>query len=414
MPLDRSLFGTRVSKGHVYETWEDLYSAIERGEINPHTEYYDIYQRGLINKKTKEQEAKARYDKYEARQNQEKEIDKREAKQDAADAAINKIFENFPQLADNQPFIDELQKGLEKQGKTLADVYTNIQKEGGTYLDRLAKSVGSSKQELKRSETTAQQGIDKGLDIYRNLAKRTTVPGEQNIRDTISESSASAISDIKKYGGGRGLSALTEVYKNKMAQERELGIQNANYQTQMDLQLAGAETSAGMSMADIIARNAISSTNLSSTLYGAQSDYLNKLSTAKTNIAQQEGNMATTMYGVNTENQMNQFMYGKDGMAKTQAQLGWEQTKYQINDPFSARMQMFGEDMGFAYAEMMRAIQQRNANNKLLTDTLLGGLKLIDPSKVSSFLNFNSNQSGKIIPYDYTLPGNNNQDILPT
>ena len=316
----------------------------------------------------------------------------RQKKHGKANKAIKEIFDNWPELADDKPFIDELEKGLEGSGQTLKDVADQIETKGGTYLDQLSRAVGKSKQDLIRSEAEARTGLEKGLKIRRGLAKRTTLPGQQAIEDKLSETTTGALSNIKRYGGGRGLSALADIYKQEQEQKRNLGISAAEFQTQMDLGLAGAEEQAGTTMADIIARNAGMGANMSSTLYGAQSDWLGKLATAKTNVAGQQERTAGMMYDVKTRNQMNQYLYNE--LYPTQAKLSWQQTRSQMTDPFSAQLQFLGEESGFARADMAQAIEQRNRNRELIAKLGIEGAKAIATGGMSLPFSAASARSG--------------------
>lgn len=351
----------------------------------------------------KKKEVEAKRDFEASRRQQEEELSGRQEKQDEASAAINELFKNYPKLADNQPFINQLEKGLQESGKTLSDIYNRTEKTGGTYLDQLSQSVASSRADLSRSEQAAQGGIDRSLDIYRNLAKSRTLPGQSVIEDRLGETTSNALSAIKRSGGGRGLSAIADIYKQEMEGRRNLGVNAAQQQLVNQQNLAGAEASAGTTMADIIARNAVTSANMSSNLYGAQSDYLNKLAVAQSNVAQNQANTAQTMYGVNTQNQMNQYLYNE--LNPAQAQLGWEQTKYQMLDPFAYQMQKLGEDSGFAYASMQQAIQQRNQNKQMLGNVLLEGGKFLATGGLSSI-------TGGLGGGNSVMPSNN-QMIAP-
>lgn len=357
----------------------------------------DVVYESLFPNKAKEEQAKKTLEQTKTEEKQY--IDERQKKQDKADQAINDLFENYPELADNQQFIDQLNSQLQAQGKTLQNVLTRTQELGGTYLDQLATQTGQAQADLQRSEQAARTGLERSTDIYRNLAKKRTLPGQNIIEGQLGETTANALSQIRSGGGGRGLSAITDIYNQELANRRGLGVQAANFQTQNLQNLAGAEAQAGTTMSDIIARNAVTGSNLSSQLYGAQSDYLNRLATAETNIAQNQGNVARTMYDVNTQNKLQQYQYNQ--LQPTQQRLSWEQAKYQINDPFAARLQVFGEDKGFAYAQMQNAIQQQNENRRALMSLGTEAIKGVATGGLSlpgSLLNFgnNANQTSTV------------------
>jgi hypothetical protein len=345
----------------------------------------------------------------ESREEQQARIDEREKEQKKAEETVNKIFEEWPQLADNQPFIDELEKSLNQAGTTLGEVYKETKKTGGTYLNKLSSSLSQTKKDLKRSEETAQKGFDQGLGRLKDLSKRG-MPGYETEKDMLGETTAQALSDIKKLGGGKGLSSLVNIYKNEMDRRRDLGLSNLAYKTQAQQDLASAEMQSGATMADIIAGNAATSANISSTLYGAQSDYLNKLATAKTNIAQQEASKAGIMYDVGTQNQRDQYLYNE--LAPTQAKLDFEREKYRTTDPFAYQMQFLGEESGFAWANIATAREERQRNNEMLMKLGIEGAKFAatgGTSSIGNFLSFNSTpNTGYPAQSNYSLPSVNN------
>lgn len=328
-----------------YRTYDDLYAAINRGEANPNLPYY-IKKPGLLNKKEKAKEALATYDKYQAREKQNSILE--EVKQGRIDAkeAYDKAVDSIPEYKRDKAALARFEGEINK-----------AKSESKTSYDQLEATTKKSQADLTRSEAEARTGVEAGLERYRNLAKRTTLPGQQAIEDSISETTSSSIANLKKYSGGRsGLSALTDIYRNEQSQKTQLGIQGAQNQQSMQMNLAMEEEQAGLTMADIIQKNAVTSTNLGQGLYSAFTDYINR-----------SVGMESSLYGAKVSEQEKEW---KSQTTKPLMAANFAQSQYFENNPVPYEQGLAGQDWGEALSNIQTSQAQQTANNKAIIDMI--------------------------------------------
>lgn len=304
----------------------------------------------------------------------------------------------------------ELKSGNDKALKQLADIYTEQKIEGSKALGEYRATIGKSSADLTRGEEEARVGLGKSLDIYRKQAKRDYLPGQEVIQDQLKETTASGLSAIKRYSGGKsGLSGLIDLYRNQQVQEANLGVTAAQNKQNMEMNLAGAEANAGTTMSDIIRSNASTNAQMGSSLYSAYSDYLNKIAAAGTNVATNTLNTglnefsaasninavknanAGTMYNVNATENMNEY---NSRLAPAQIAANFASNKYFESNPTGYQFDIYGRNIGMAYADIQSAQNKIDANNataiKLMTEAVKTGLNFVTGGQGLGFIGANS------------------------
>lgn len=300
--------------------------------------------------------------------------------------------------------IDVLKDTVEGSQAQLDKLYTEQKSIGGGALSKYEAAIGESREGLKRSEEKLQEAQDKSLGVYRDLAKKTRLPGQAAIEDRIKGTTSSALSNIKRLTKGRGgTRALSDVYLGQQQQMTDLGIAGAQNKQAMELNMADKEAGFGTTMADLIRGNAVTEANLGAGIYGAYGDYLNRLlqsgtsasinkanlgqqlysaesdymgktAQAETNAATNLGSQARSIYDV--ERGENILEYQSE-QAPAQLEAGFQANKYTANDPTSYQQSLLGRDYSMAYSDKMTAEAAMQANNRAMIKALIEGVKAV-------------------------------------
>jgi len=418
---------------YVFNNWDQAEAAIQAGKFNPYTDTYHV--KGIfdnVNKNKKAEKLNASYDIYTGKQDEKTLLEDLKEERKSAQEDFDEAIANFPIYERDQKALDELTSRLNMSEDTLRNVYEEQKKMGGSAIDALKSSiekgqtkleeveqfqkelggkaleeykttVGKTTGELARAEQEAKTGLDKSLDIYRKQARRSYLPGQAAMEDKLKETTAGALSNIKKYSGGRGgLSSLTDIYKSQQEQERDLGIAAAQNKQNLEMQLASAEAGYGTTMADLIRSNALVGADLGSSLYSAYGDYLNRLATTGTNVATNRQNMGLNLYSAQSD-YMNKLASAGTNLGTMQAQkagaiydattaenvreyqskvipaemtANFAANRYTQANPYPYAFDIAGRDVSMGYADKWSAENAIQQNNQMMLGLLGEGLKL--------------------------------------